>query len=222
MLQVAVPLESSAPPRISQTVRSSLPNPDLSQQGVSRQRLSSGSLVPRSRPCLHHSASAGCKRSYRLLPAGRERGAPGCSRLGPRLRSRVRARSARGQLRPRVTCRLRAAAVAPARATALGLGWSAPASCAPLRAPAHPRPHRSRLNFFLPSCSLTSHSFSLSLSISFILFSKSRQKALQVGGDLSLPTNSSSAWWWRSWLLLPLSSSPSSSSYSFSSLLLSV
>lgn len=70
----------------------------------------------------------------RLLRAGGERGALGCSRPGPPLRSRVRARSARGQLRPRVTCRLRAAAVAPARATALGLCWSAPGSCAPLRA----------------------------------------------------------------------------------------
>lgn len=67
----------------------------------------------------------------RILRAGGERGALGCSRPGPPLRSRVRARSARGQLRPRVTCRLRAAAVAPARATALGLCWSAPGSCAP-------------------------------------------------------------------------------------------
>ncbi|MEJ1284486.1 hypothetical protein NN561_015471 [Cricetulus griseus] len=72
----------------------------------------------------------------RFLRAGGERGALGGSRLGPRLRSRVRARSARGQLWPRVTCRLRAAAVAPARATALGIGWSASASCAPLCAPA--------------------------------------------------------------------------------------
>lgn len=159
----------------------------------------------------------------RLLRAGGERGALGCSRPGPPLRSRVRARSARGQLRPRVTCRLRAAAVAPARATALGLCWSAPGSCAPLRATT-----LSDLALFIYFFKFFFFTLWLSLTFPFsflfspflyllFFFSKRRQKALQVGGDLSLPTNSFSAWWWRSWLLLPLSSSPSCSSSAFSS-----
>ncbi|CAI9177403.1 unnamed protein product [Rangifer tarandus platyrhynchus] len=71
----------------------------------------------RSRPSVHHSSFQ--KRPRRPGELTRSVGIRDGTDLPRGVRSRVRERSARGQLRPRVTCRLRAAAAAPAQAAAL-------------------------------------------------------------------------------------------------------
>ena len=100
------------------------------------------------------------------------------------VRSRVRERSARGQLRPRVTCRLRAAAAAPAQAAALLAPHCRPRASGCL----HDLALSVHVLFPLSPRSLLSppSPFRLLLYLVFS-FSKSRCQALQVRGGSFLP-----------------------------------
>ena len=120
------------------------------------------------------------------------------------VRSRVRERSARGQLRPRVTCRLRAAAAAPAQAAALPAPHCRPRAWGSLRALAL------SVHVLSPSISpFTSFPaafFFPSPSFIVVSFSTSRRQALQVGGlpsslTLPLPGGGGRGYCWP--LLLP-------------------
>lgn len=86
----------------------------------------------RSHPSVHHSSFQ--KRPRRPGELTRSAGIRDGTGLPRGVRSRVRVRSARGQLRPRVTCRLRAAAAAPAQAAALPAPHCHPRARGSLRA----------------------------------------------------------------------------------------
>lgn len=98
----------------------------LGDQGARVLRLRAGA---RSRASVHRSSSQ--KRCCRPGELTRSVGIRDGTGLPHGVRSRVRERSARGQLRPRVTCRLRAVAAAPAQTAALGPRTAAPAPAAP-------------------------------------------------------------------------------------------
>lgn len=166
MLQVAVPLESSAPPRISRTVRSALPNLGLSLAAGNSETATVLRSASVPEPPL--SASPGFwvqtqlrtplggsrARGSRLQPTWPAVALPGPSALRPRAAAVARHMPPPGSSRG--TC--------PGDCTGARL-----VRLRVLRAPAHPTDLA--LIFFLSSCSLTSHSFSLPLFLYFLFFS---------------------------------------------------
>lgn len=90
------------------------------------------SAQARGHPSVHHSSFQ--KSPRRPGELTRSVGIRDGTDLPRDVRSRVRERSARGQLRPRVTCRLRAAAAAPAQAAALPAPHCRPRAWGSLRA----------------------------------------------------------------------------------------